>query len=142
MAERSRRALLWHFEAAMRRKRLWIFTASNNSGRLIGYCVLRPEAAVGGQSMCLIDYQTLDPARDLLSGFLRKALQRFAEEGLYVADLGTGVPKMRGFGEYAPYRGKLTNTVFFYRTDNAEPAVKLQSPEVWDPAPFDGGAAL
>lgn len=142
LADRSSRALSWHFEAAIRSNRLWIFTASK-SGRLRGYCVFRQELAAGGPSMCLIDYQSLDAECDLLPGFLRTALRRCAAEGFHILqNVGVGVPKMRAFDHYAPYRGKLPNSVFFYRAADAALQAKLREPRLWDPSLFDGDAAL
>lgn len=142
LADRSSQALWWHFDAAIRRNRLWIFTASKN-GRLLGYCVLRQESMPGGASMRLIDYQNLDPDRDLLPGFLRMALQRCIEKGFYMLqNVGVGVPKMRAFEEYAPYRGKLPNVVFFYNAADEKFKAELGELRFWDPSLFDGDAAL
>jgi hypothetical protein len=142
LAERSSRALSWHFDAALRSHRLWVFTASE-SGRMRGYCVLRLETWPGGRKAVLIDYQSLDPKQDLLPCFLRAALQRCAAEGLYaLQNVGVGVPKMRAFDEHAPYRRKLTNSVFYYGASDAALDVELRQAELWDPSLFDGDAAL
>ncbi len=141
LAERSSRALSWHFHAAIRSKRLWIFTASK-AARLSAYCIFRQQSAAGGQSMCLIDYQSIEQDAYLLPGFLRKALRRCTQDGFYILqNFGVGVPKMRVFDDYAPYRGKLPNSVFYY---TADPRIDtdLKHPDVWDPSLFDGDAAL
>lgn len=142
LAERSSHALWWHFDAAIRSNRLWILTASKNQ-RLCGYCVLRQESAAGGRSMRLIDYQSLDPERDLLPGFLRVALRRCIAEGFYILqNVGVGVPKMRAFDEYAPYHATLPNVVFFFGAADEKLGAELREPRVWDPSLFDGDAAL
>jgi hypothetical protein len=142
LAERSSRVLWWHFDAAIRSKRLWIFTASK-SGRLCGYCILRPESTPDARRMCLVDYQSLDRERDLLPGFLRAALRRCVAEGFYVLqNVGVGVPKMHAFDQYAPYRRKLPNPVFFYGAADATLAAELRHPRCWDPSLFDGDATL
>jgi hypothetical protein len=142
LAERNSRALRWHFDAAIRSGRLWIFTASEN-GRLRGYCVFRQELSPGGRCICLIDYQTLDRDRDLLPAFLRAALRRCAAEGFYILqNVGVGVPKMSAFEQYAPYRRKLPNSVFFYGAADAALEAELRDPQCWDPSLFDGDATL
>jgi hypothetical protein len=142
LAERSSHALWWHFDPAIRSNRLWILTATKN-GRLRAYCVLRQESAAGGRCMSLIDYQTLDHEHDLLPGFLRVALRRCIAEGFYMLqNVGVGVPKMRAFEQYAPYRGKLPNAVFFYGAADEKLAIELSDPRRWDPSLYDGDAAL
>jgi hypothetical protein len=142
LGERSRRALSWHFEGAIRNNRLWIFTASK-LGRLCGYCIVRHEPTPGDRRVSLIDYQTLDPERDLLPAFLGAALQRCAAEGFYVLqNIGVGVPKMRAFDEHAPYRRKLANWVFFYGSSDAALTAELRQPRFWDPSLYDGDASL
>jgi hypothetical protein len=142
LAERRSRALSWHFDAALRSNRLWIFTASR-IGRLRGYCVLRLESWHGGRKVVLIDYQSLEPERDLLPGFLCAALQRCAAEGFYaLQNAGVGVPKMRAFDEHAPYRRTLANSVFYYGAADAALEAELRQPRFWDPSLFDGDATL
>ncbi|MFY9719474.1 MAG: hypothetical protein WAK16_07500 [Candidatus Cybelea sp.] len=142
LAERSSRALSWHFDAAIRENRLWIFTASK-MGRLCGYCVLRRESWLGGEKAILIDYQNLEPEPDLLPDFLRAALQRCAAEGfLAIQNFGRGVPKMRAFDERATYRGRLANSIFFYGAVDAALQAELSQAERWDPSLFDGDATL
>jgi hypothetical protein len=142
LAERSCRALSWHFDAAIRSNRLWIFTASK-LGRLCGYCVFQQESTPGGRRMCLIDYQSLEREQDLLPGFVRAALQRCAAEGFAVLqNIGVGVPKMRAFDEFAPYRRKLASFVFFYGAADAALNTKLRESRFWDPSLFDGDATL
>jgi hypothetical protein len=142
LAERSSRALSWHFDAAIRRNRLWIFTASK-FGRMRGYCILRSESWPGGTKVVLTDYQSLEGERDLLPGFLRAALRRCAAEGFYsLQNAGVGVPKMRAFDEYAPYRRKLANSVFFYGAADKALEAELRQSRFWDPSLFDGDATL
>lgn len=142
LAERSSRALWWHFDAAIRSNRLWILTATK-SHRLRAYCILRKESTPDARQMSVIDYQSLDHERDLLPGFLHVALRRCAAEGFDVLqNVGVGVPKMRVFDEYAPYRRRLPNSVFFYMAPDATLAAALNQPRCWDPSLYDGDATL
>lgn len=141
LAVRNRRTLSWHYKTALRDGRLLILTASK-AGMLCGYCVFRQESAASERSMRTIDYQSIARERDLLPGFLRRTLQRCADEDFYILqNVGIGVPKMRAFDTYAPYRGKLPNSIFYY---SAKPALAehLKDPNAWDPSLYDGDAAL
>jgi hypothetical protein len=142
LAERSSRALSWHFDAAIRTNRLWILTASK-VGRLCGYCILRQESAPGGERMALIDYQSLEREHDLLPEFLRAALRRCTSEGFDILqNVGVGVPKMQAFDKHAPYRRKLANSVFFYGAADKALEAELRQSRFWDPSLFDGDATL
>lgn len=143
LADRSSRTLLWHFDGAMRANRLWIFTASR-AGRLCGYCVVKNEfSAPLIRRMRLIDYQSLEPEIDLLPGFLLAARQRCSVEGFYALEnFGVGVPKMRVFDEYAPYRKKWSNCRFFYGAMDPGLEKELRDPRLWDPSLYDGDASL
>jgi hypothetical protein len=140
---RDGRTLAWHFAIPLRRRQLWIYTASRN-GLLRGYCVLkRQDSSQGLRRMRLVDFQSLEPNADLLPDFLHAALSRCAAEGLDMLELvGRGVPKMRAFDDFAPYRRKLPNWSFYFQA--ADPALQetLQAPAVWDPSEYDGDASF
>lgn len=143
LAERSSRALAWHFGSDLQSNRLWILTASS-MGRMRGYCILRKDCGTdGGAKVVLIDYQNLDPQCDLLSDFLREALKRCAAERFYaLQNFGIGVPKMRAFDEHAPYCRKLPNAIFYFGATNAALGAELREPQSWDPSLYDGDATL
>ncbi len=154
LAERTSATLSWHFAIPMRKGRLWILTASRN-GELRAYCTFtrqdhgfRLPALTHGDTqgirgMRLVDYQSIEPEVDFLSGLLEAALRRCAKEGLYILEyLGRDVPKMRVVDEFAPHRKQLENWKFYYRA--AEPVLdaELREPGVWDPSAYDGDASF
>jgi hypothetical protein len=143
LANRDRASLTWHFAIPLRLGRLWILTASR-AGLLRAYCILkRQDKHDGIRRMQLVDYQSLEPHDDLLPCLLRAALQRCAATGLFALEhVGCGLPKMRAFDRWAPYRRKLPCWPFYYRA--AEPALhsELALPTVWDPSTFDGDASF
>lgn len=143
LAERSSRALSWHYGIPMRMQRLWIFTASKN-GQLRAYCVLKRQYSTPGvRRMRLVDYQSIEQDVNLLPSLLHTALRRCAAEGFYILEnLGVGVPKMRDFDQYAPYRKKLANWQFFYRAIDPALEADLGKPTCWDPSAFDGDASF
>lgn len=143
LAERSSRALMWHFWAAMRAGQLWILTASKNQ-RLIGYCTfLAGVSADGFKRLRLIDYQSIDDESDLLSGFIGAALARCAAEGFYVLDhVAPGLPRMRAFDECASYERSLGTWMALFHASNPELDAELHQPQFWDPSLFDGDATL
>lgn len=143
LADRSSASLSWHFAAPMRKGELRIFTATRND-RLRAYCVLKCNPNGRGlRRMRLIDYQNLDSDVDLLPAVLRVALRRCAAEGYSILEsLGRGVSTMRAFDEFAPYRRKLPNWQFFFRTNDPALEEALREPRHWAPSSFDGDASL
>ncbi len=143
LADRSLAALAWHFGPAMRSGLLWIFTASKNK-QVRGYCIVRREYSTPGvRRMRLVDYQSIEPEVDLLPCLLGAAVRRCSAEDFYVLEnIGVGVPKMRAFEDYAPYRLRSDSWPFFYRA--ADPALhaELLQPGFWDPSSFDGDSSL
>ncbi len=142
LATRDSATLTWHFWVAMRRRRVWILTASKHR-RPAAYCIFkRQERANEMPRMRLVDYQTIYPETDLLADFLAVALRRCAAEGVAVLDRpGVGLPEMRVFDEHAPYRTKQT-WPFFYRAARSDLAAELRRPEVWEPSAYDGDASI
>jgi hypothetical protein len=143
LAARDARTLAWHFAAPLLLGRLWIYTASRN-GLLRAYCLVKWEEHRGGlRRMRLVDYQTVEPAEDLLPALLRPILERCAAEGMHLLDhLGCGVPKTGSFDAFAPYRLKQSCWPFYYRAADPEIDAELAKPEVWDPSMFDGDASF
>ena len=143
LATRDRQSLAWHFAIPLRQGRLWIFTALR-AGLLRAYCILkRQDKNDGVRRMQLVDYQSLDPSDELLPCLLRAALDRCKAENMYALEhVGCGLPKMRAFDSFAPYRRKLPCWPFYYRA--ADPAIQaaLSRPTVWDPSTFDGDASF
>jgi hypothetical protein len=140
LADRSSRTLSWHFAIPLRKRQLWIFTASQ-SGKLRAYCVLNCKE--NGREVRLVDYQTIEADVDLLPGLLAAALQRCAREKVHLLEnFGRGVPKMRVVDDCAPYRKKVEAWRFFFRA--ADPALDkaLLSARFWDPSAYDGDASL
>lgn len=154
LADRSAAALSWHFASPMRMRRLWILTASRN-GQLRAYCTLtRQDHAFrlpalthgdtqGIRGMRLVDYQSIEPEVDYLSGLLDAALRRCAKEDLYILEyFGRDVPKMRVVDESAPFRTELENWKFYYHARDPVLDAELRDPIVWDPSAYDGDASF
>jgi hypothetical protein len=143
LATRDSRTLAWHYAIPMRRRGLWIITAVRN-GLLRAWCVLnRQDWGQGGRRMRVIDYQSLEPPDHLLPGLLQPALQRCVAEGFHVLEhLGYGLPRMRCFDQFAPYRHKHSSWPFYYHAAEPALAAELSRPEAWDPSTFDGDASI
>ncbi len=154
LAQRDAQSLSWHFGSALRKNRLWIFTAER-LGKLRAYCTLTrqdhgfrlpalPHGDTQGlRGMRLVDYQSIEPDVDFLPAFVGAALQRCAVDDLYIMEvLGRGVPKMRVVDECAPYRKTLGNWKFFYRAGDTALQEELRNPQCWDPSAYDGDASF
>ena len=101
----------------MHHGQVWILTATRQ-GLLRAFCVLkRTDLKLPTRRMRLVDFQTLDPLDNLLPGLLRFAQQRALAEGFDVIEhLGCGLPKMRDFEVFAPYRRTLPCKPYYYCT--------------------------
>lgn len=142
LAERSSRALSWHFLRAIRDERLWIFTACRRD-RLVAYCIFQKiDAADGSRRARLIDYKSIEE-RDLLPGFIRQALRRCSAEHLYVLDhVGVDVPGTRAFDRSAMYSRPLGTWMFLFRAGDPALEDDLHEAKFWDPSLYDGDATL
>jgi hypothetical protein len=140
---RDAQTLAWHYSAAMRHGHVWILTASRQ-GLLRAFCVLkRTDLKLPMRRMRLVDFQTLDPHDNLLPGLLRFARRRAIAESIDVIEhLGCGLPKMRDFEVFSPYRRAFPCQPYYYRAANAELAKQLARPAAWDPSTYDGDSSL
>ena len=143
LAVRNRAALAWHFAIPQRKGDLRIFTASR-VGKLRAYCIVkRQDAGEGVSRMRVVDFQTVEPNIDLLAGLLKVALRRCAKDGIRVLEhLGVGLPKMRTFDRFAPYRRTLACWPFYYRAVDPTLDAELSTPDFWDASVFDGDASF
>jgi hypothetical protein len=144
LAARDTQTLAWHFYGPLRSGRAWILTASQG-GLLRAYCILKRQdhPQSGLVRMRLVDYQTLEPERDLLVDLLCAARRRGTAERIHVLEhVGCRLQKMKSFDRLAPYRRKLLAWPFYFSA--ADPALntELRNPQAWDPSAFDGDASL
>jgi hypothetical protein len=144
LAARDSRSLCWHYAIPMRRKRLWILTASRGES-LRAYCVVKRQDEPSGlrNRMRLVDYQSLETGVDLLPALLKASLDRCTAEGMFILEhLGCGLPKMKAFDSFAPYRKKLNYWPFYYHAADPEINSQLANSDVWDPSAFDGDVSF
>jgi hypothetical protein len=143
LAVRDSAALNWHYSVSLREKRLWIVTATRG-GLLRACCILkREDRGTPLKRMRVIDFQTVESAPDLLPGLLEAARLRCVAEGIHMLEHpGCGLPKMRSFDDYAPYRRSLSHWPFYFRADNPELNTELANPALWDPSSYDGDSSF
>jgi hypothetical protein len=143
LAARDSATLTWHFAVPIRKKRLWIFTASRNQ-QLRAYSIFERKDSAGEdlRRMRLIDYQTIEPEADLFAGMLSAALRRCVAENISVlSKSGLGLAATKVFDETAPYRGKQP-WPFWYRSENPALAEELSHARHWEPTEYDGDASI
>jgi hypothetical protein len=91
----------------------------------------------------LVDFQTLEPDVDHLSGILRVALRRASTDGFSILEhLGCDLPEMRSFDQHAPYRRTFESWQYFYQATDPKLQAQLKAPEVWVPTAYDGDASF
>jgi hypothetical protein len=135
-------SLRWHYGVPLRANRLTILTATRGD-RIRAYCVLKQHDRPGSlRSMKLVDFQTVEPDTDLLSGLIGLALRRSADAGCVMLEHhGCGLPKMRSFDALAPYRATKPAWSFYYHPVDPALAARLAEPETWDPSEYDGDSS-
>lgn len=141
LSARDSATMSWHYASPLRKKRLWIYTASRN-GKIRAYAIFeRKDFGDELHRMRLVDFQTIEDV-DLLSDILAIALRRCVAEGVCVLDKsGIGLASMRIFDESTPYRRKQP-WPFWYRTTNPSLVQDLRNPDHWEPTEYDGDVSL
>jgi hypothetical protein len=142
MGVRDAVSLRWHYGVPQRAGRLWVAVALR-AGRIRAYCVLKQHHRPPDiRSMKIVDFQTLEPDKDLLPGLVKLALRRSAAANCaFLEHHGCELPKMRGFEIIARYRAVKPSWSFFYYTDDPLLEERLADPEVWDPSEYDGDSS-
>jgi hypothetical protein len=143
LAGRDNRSMTWHYSVAKRNGRLWIYTASRN-GLMRAYCIVkRDDHGTDVRRMRIVDFQSVDADRDLLPDLVEVVRRRCVAEGIHMLEhLGCGLPKMRSFDDFAPYRRRLGHWPFYYQAGDPKLLAELKNPAVWDPSSFDGDSSL
>lgn len=141
LSVRSREALQWHFEYALREERAWVLVAADG-GRIHAYSIFfrSDNPYFGLRRMRLVDYQSLDGGTAALLPMLNWALKRCREQRIdMLENVGLQPAIVR---ELAHYRRKLSNWFYYYKANSAVLAEALKDPSVWAPSGFDGDASL
>jgi hypothetical protein len=143
LAARDSRALAWHFALPLRQQRLWILTAKRK-GLLRAYCIVkREDRDTALKRMRVVDFQSVERDCDLLPALLEAARRKCVAEGIHMLEhLGCGLPKMRSFDDFAPYRRPLGHWPFYYHAAKVELQKELANPAVWDPSSYDGDSSF
>ncbi|HWE01220.1 MAG TPA: hypothetical protein VG326_02330 [Tepidisphaeraceae bacterium] len=141
---RDRQTLNWHFSGPLRAGQLWVLSATRN-GLLRAYCILKRQdhPQSGLIRMRLVDYQSTAGADDLLPPLLEAAAKRCVAERIHVLEhVGCGLPKMRAFERFAPYRRALVAWPYYYHAADSSLNEQLRDPALWEPSAFDGDSSL
>jgi hypothetical protein len=143
LAERNSHALTWHFLIPKRNRRLWIYAAMRE-GLMRAFCVVkRDDHGTDVRRMRIVDFQSVDQDRDLLPQLAEVARRRCVAEGIHMLEhLGCGLPKMKAFDDFAPYRRRLGHWPYYYQATGAKLLDDLKNPGAWDPSSFDGDSSL
>jgi hypothetical protein len=143
LAVRTRAVLEWHFKGAVSNNRLWIATVVDGP-RLLAYAIFeRNDNRTGLKRMRLVDFQSLDSHRMLLSSALSWALRKCQDEGIHVLEIsGRWLEKGELIHAVAPYRRKLSTWTFFYRANTPQLEERLKDRSAWAPSLYDGDASL
>ncbi|MGO9085217.1 MAG: hypothetical protein ACLP6G_22835 [Terriglobales bacterium] len=146
LAVRSRETLEWHFKFALRQNAAWIYTIEGDAG-LAAYAVFlrQDRRQVGLRRVCLVDFQCLEQekAPAFFAAMLETAFERCRQESIHMLELIGLAPSLEEIaGRASPHRRQLASWMYFYKAKDRGLGERLTSPEVWEPALFDGDSSL
>ncbi len=144
LADRSARALKWHFGHALETGDAWVLTARRAS-RLAAYAIFerRDASSAGLRRMMLADFQTLAPDCPLASAMISRALERSRREGIHVLEnLGCWMDAVQPLDLRTPNRRALPSWCYLYKAGDPELAAALEDSAAWYPTQYDGDATL
>jgi len=144
LADRSRRALEWHFKPALAKNWIWTLTFSQGH-ELTAYAIFQRQdnPDLGLVRMRLVDFQTLHGQNELLLPMLCTALERCRQERIHMLEAsGFAGEKQKFIDSLSPCRRNLDAWRFLYKAAQPELAERLKDPAAWDPSCLDGDASL
>lgn len=144
LAVRSRAILEWHFQQAIREKRLWVVTATEGSC-ISAYAIflLKRSSGDGVQRLVFVDFQARKGLEHLFHGLLTYALHKCHRDGIHL--LQTTGSFVKGIGDVrhlAAYRLRQAAWSYWYKPLHRTLDHVLSDPGVWAPSLFDGDASL
>lgn len=143
LADRSRPALTWHFQFALREKSVWIATVKEGSS-LRAYAIFRllPNANAEARRAALVDFQSIADGGNLFYSLLDWALERCSREGIQLLQtIGLCPAGIGDITALAPYTIRQPGRPL-YKARDGSLAKRLSDPNVWTPCLFDGDASL
>jgi hypothetical protein len=143
LAERSRRALAWHFQYALHEEKLWIATVKEGSS-LRAYAIFKllSNANDKPQRLAFVDFQSVADGAMLFYSILDWALERCSSEGIHLLEtIGLRPDGIGDLSALAPYRVAQEGWPL-YKAIDASLAKKLKDPNVWSPCLYDGDASV
>ena len=143
LANRSRRALAWHFRFALQEEKLWIATVKEGPS-LQAYAIFKVLSNANDETkrIALIDFQSAADKENLFYSLLDWALERCSTEGIHLLETIGLCPK--GIGDIsalAPYTIQQEGRPL-YKARDTSLAKRLSEPSVWTPCLFDGDASV
>jgi hypothetical protein len=141
---RTQATLKWHFNFALREKRIWIITLSEGA-RLQAYAIFmlqrnRPGDPV--KRLHLADFQSLDGEDAFYFAILDFALKQSRKSGIHSLSTIGFSASGTDTSTLAPYRKAEASWKFLYKTNDVHLAKALADPKVWCPSLYDGEASI
>ncbi len=131
--------LEWRFGRALRQEGA-VLLAAGSLDRLTGYAVLqrRPNPELGLGVYDVVDLQAAGDNAETVRSLLIAAVAAAREDGVGALKFLTGHPSKRlpAIGLH-PHSYNLGYNQLYYRTTSPDLATALDSPDVWDFAPFE-----
>lgn len=144
LADRSRRALEWHFHYAMCERKLWIVTVKAGSSlRAYGLFLLDTNPTDELKRMIFVDFQATRNESILFYPILHWALERCRADGIHLLWTQGLCPKgVEDATALAPYHVQQPSWAYLYKALDRGLIEALSDAKVWVPSLFDGDATV
>ncbi len=144
LADRSRRALAWHFHYAIREHKLWIVTPNAGSSlRAYGLFLLDMNPTDELKRMVFVDFQATRDESALFYPILQWALERCRAAGIHLLWTEGLCPKgLEDVTALAPYHLRQPSWAYLYKVLDRSLIEALSDAKAWVPSLFDGDATV
>ena len=143
-AVRDRATLEWHYRHSLLAGKLWIFVHEDGQD-IRSYALFQREdkPEVGLTRVRLVDFQSLEPAPQILDSMIAAALERCRACGVQMLEsLAFAGEARRELEQSAPFRRTLSSWLFYYKPIDKGLKCALENPEIWQPSGYDGDSSL
>jgi hypothetical protein len=143
VGRRTRAALHWHFGAALRGGRAWLYTCRGRSGITAYSVFLRSDnSSIGLRRAILADFQDLENTTTALPCMLGSAMRDGSREGIHMIEIrASRLQETEIVHKLSPFKRRIARPAYSYKASKwLEPL--LHEGASWDITFFDGDSSL
>jgi len=138
--QRDKNWLEWHLGYFLKKKIAWIFLNRKNS-KVNGYaiCIINKDYKDCIKRAFLIDLISIDKSRDTLTNLIGACIKEAKKRNCDIFEFRGFDKSKRPYMElFNPFKKKLSNNPFYYKSNNINLSRKLSKSNYWNPSYIDG----